>query len=161
MKKLSIALVLTLSCVGLTALAQGEGGFQGGLDIAQGASGGGQLVFARVEGSTNTPQFGYYFLIEGRLVELEIKGTEIVKNKEIKEIPDKGPVNKKLIDALKVRTKTKLPNARYIEIALDKTKGTKVLSFTLIPVGDDIHVDVRTDGGNVIMDLTDGKHIRR
>jgi hypothetical protein len=102
-----------------------------------------------------------YFLIEGRLVELEIKGTEIVKNKEIKEIPDKGPVNKKLIDALKVRTKTKLPNARYIEIALDKTKGTKVLSFTLIPVGDDIHVDVRTDGGNVIMDLTDGKHIRR
>lgn len=161
MKKLGIALVLTVSCAGITALAQQRGSdFQSGLNIAQGLADGGQLVLARREDQRAIPVFGFYFLVDGRLIEIEISGPEVIKNKEIKDIPDIGPVNTKLINALKVRTKTKLPNSRFVEIALDKTKGKDVVSFTLNVVQDNIYVEVRTDGGSVTLDLTSGNLIK-
>lgn len=162
MKRSFVAGSVLVLCIGITALAGDEGGgFLSGMDAAQQAAGGGQLVYGRDETMGNTPIYGFYFWVDGRLLEIEVGGGgDVIKNKEVKDITDKGPVSKKLIDALKVRTKTKLPNARYIEIALEKTKGKDVKSFSLAVVGDDIHVQVRTDNGSTTLNMTDGQPVK-
>lgn len=144
-----------VTAVALSALAVGTASaqrdtpalnFLQALALAQADSSGLTLIYGRIEQAGG--QWGFYFMTpDGIIIEKEIHGKtgRLIKNKQIDEIGDRGKINPKVIEALRVRTLTKLPNARYVEIALDKNKGV-ALGYDLV-LGDN-QLTVRVIGGS-------------
>jgi hypothetical protein len=172
MRIASLVTALVLAVVPASALAQGKQTLtmNKALTIAQQDSGGLSLLFGRVEGDTRNPVFGFYFLnADGVIVEREVGGQgKIEKDKVIDQIEgsnvvNSGRVDLKVVDALRVRTLTKLPAHQYFEIAQGRNGG-QGSGYQLALVGDQLQVTVTgagTDGSTwqTTMDMTTGRII--
>ena len=86
----------------------------------------------------------------------------LVFQKKIQDIENKGKIDPKVVDLLKTKVLTKLPNQRYLEIAQDKTGG-QAGEFILYVNGKTLLVQVNGVGDNgwkVTMDMTTGQILK-
>jgi hypothetical protein len=156
MFKLTGALVATMLMIS-TATADDRpnaAGFAGALVVAQQQVPDAQLVRARAEVRGTTTVYGFYFYLQGRLVEIEVNQQgKVVKNTK----EDGDPVSKDIAELieLKKKGKAKLPEGRLLEIAGDSLKKTGVSDIQYQRDGDRLVIRI----GNLVLDAQTGRII--
>jgi hypothetical protein len=113
---------------------------------------GSTLLMARIEGG---PMFGMYFWYNGRILEIEIRGPkDIVK---IEELKDDGPFDKDFMKkVVAVKAKSKIPLARFLEIAKEKGGGDPT-GYRLQPNGDSLTAAITVGDTTVNIDINTGR----
>jgi hypothetical protein len=161
-----VSAALTLSIVGFCGAplhgqtgASGSGGvnFQSSLNTALQRAGEGQLILARSEAGG---VFGCYFLLpNGRILEIEMRGGRIIKEKEIS-----GEFSQELLDALKARKGAKMPFTRFMELASGEVKDGSLSRVEVKLDGKNIRVQIDVVAANqtrrVEIDLATGKVVK-
>jgi uncharacterized membrane protein YkoI len=142
----AIPFVLALLALGLVlapAPAAGPPNFMAALQVAQELVPGGQLILARPEQKGNTGLIGFYFWVDGKLIEIEIGVGEKVEKIVEK---DESKVSQVLRDAIRARRGAKIPLSRFVELALGQIPGGKLSQLELTTDQDRlrVHLDVKT-----------------
>jgi hypothetical protein len=140
--------------------------FQKAYAAAQDAFPDGQLIKARSE--KNGAIFGFYFMKDGKLTEIEVNATSL---KVVKQVTQSDPTNKagqvgqagqvsvdvvKLIGQQKAG-KTKLPEGRLLEIAADALKDTGISGIEYSIVDGKLVFKV----GDLVLDAATGKPVAK
>lgn len=104
-------------------------GIVAAMQIAEDKAGGGQVVVGRSEFKGGNHLYGFYFLINGRILEVEVRAPRGDVEK-VKEANDPA-ITQAVMDALKARKGSKIPLFRLVEIAMQKNANAKVARFEL------------------------------
>jgi len=153
--------LLALLMIGLSADVSGQGtvSFKGALGIAQKQAPGAQLVQARLE--NNGTIYGFYFVRDGRMIEIEVNLTgHIVKQKDEINPDDVKDISKDVLGLLqKYKGRAKLPTGRLMEIAADNLKQNQLTDLMAYgKVGKDTLV---FKVGGLVLDARTGKVLAR
>jgi len=151
---LSVALLALLLLAAPAAAQSGStaGPFQNAFNVAQHQVPGGQLLMARVEGAN----YGFYFYVNGHIIEVEISGTgKVIKYKDEKDPNDIKDIPPEALALLGKRGKTKMPAGRLMEIAADNLKDTPLSSMFYAVVDDRLVFRA----GDLVLDADTGKVI--
>jgi hypothetical protein len=148
--RIAMLMVVVLSPSIVTADTPPASTFQSDLLLAQADAAGGILVRARAEG-TNGSINGFYFYINGTMVEIEVRGNKVVKNTA----KDKIPIAKDVIPLIEKmnKGKTKLPDGRLIEIAQEALKKAPIKDLEYKVVNGRLVIQV----GDLVIDAETGK----
>jgi hypothetical protein len=140
----------------VASAAQAQGGGTAGLfatayTVAQNEIPNGTLLRARVEGNL----FGYYFWIDGRIVEVEVnKEFKVVKKKDQKDDPS---VPQDVLQMLQKKGRAKLPPGRLLEIAADNLKDTPLTSLQFATMKDKLVFQI----GDLVLDAETGNVVKK
>jgi hypothetical protein len=120
----------------------------------------GTLLLARPEKKPGTKVFGFYFFVDGQIVETEItfpRGDtfklEPVSPAEAKKFGDQ------LLTAVKNNARAKLPMAQFVEIAKEFAKSNEVNGLAVVLTNNELVVQVTTGSGVVNISWTSGQVI--
>lgn len=148
--------LLAVALLAPTAPAQNAGTnpLVQGLSIAQAQVPGGILIRSRLEYKGKLPVQGYYFWLEGKVVEIELsQDFQVIKNTQ----KDPVPVTQDVVKMIEKQTKgkAKLPDGRLLEIAIKALKDAPqgdlkydIVDGKLVLRVGDIIIDAQT--GNII-----------
>jgi len=154
-----LALVATL-IIGNSASAQKSTAtaeqFQKALTTAQELVPEGILIKSRVEKAGKV--FGFYFLQNGFIREVEISITGKVVKDEKSDAADTKVVSADVLKLIgqKKAAKTKLPDGRLLEIAAESLKDAPFSEMIYEKVGDTLVLKV----GDLVLDATTGKPVK-
>ena len=148
-KSIATLIAIAISASAVRAQAPAQGTLLEDLRIAQAEAGRGSVLLrARPEAGGLS---GFYFFINGRIVEIEIRNKKIEKNTD----KDKIPVAKDVIPLIEKmnKGKTKLPDGRLIEIAMESLKDSSIKNLEYKVVDGKLMMQI----GDLLIDAETGK----
>lgn len=128
----------------------------------EGQNANGLLLLGRPELKNGVGLFGFYFYLDGKLYEVEIKGPGPKGEVVATQVTDPNPMNvkeesvKKILDSVAKYAGAKLPMSRYLEIAKQATGGNPT-AVQLVTKDGKLVMDVTVNGAVVSIDLATGK----
>jgi len=134
----------------------------GGAAEGQGGAANGLLILGRPELKNKVGLFGFYFYMDGKLYEIEVKGPGPKGDVEIAHITDPNPNNvkedtvKNILEAVRKYAGAKLPMSRYLEIAKQAAGGDPT-AVQLVSKDGKLVMNVTVGGQVVSIDLATGK----